>query len=165
MDTLPKKIVLDTNFVISLKRTKHLDVLSKLRDLMLKNGMELYAPRGVLNELKDMDMQSANVLRAIVKIMRIERDDDFKRVQEYATSKGYIKREEVVDIEVITLALKLHKHSENTKVGIITFDEGIINTVKGLMDPKTITIFYPWKFLMSLIPLSGKSMRNLLRST
>jgi len=165
MDTLPKKIVLDTNFVISLKRTKHLDVLSKLRDTMLKTGMELYAPSGVLNELEDMDMQSANILRTITKIVRVERDDDFKKVQKYATSKGYIKREEVVDIEVITLALKLHKHSENTKVGIITFDEGIINTVKGLMDPKTITIFYPWKFLMSLIPLSGKSMRNLLRST
>jgi len=153
---LPSVLVLDTNFVLGLKNVRHLDLLGKLRDLVLRAGLKIYVPSGVYAEVKGIDEHLAPLLGSFSKVVRVDRDELFRKVRSFAVRNRYISEKEYVDVEVMVLAAKLKTEGN---VGVVTFDEGIVKTVKYFSELRGIVVVYSWKFLLCLVRFADSSIR------
>jgi len=154
---LPGVLVLDTNFVSGLRNTRHLDLLGKLRDLILRAGLKLYVPLDVYAEVKDTDEHLTPLLSSFSKAVRVSRDEFFERVRRFAVRNRYVSVDEYVDVEVMVLAAKLKAEGG---VGIVTFDEEIVKTVRNFSELRGVEVVYPWKFLLCLVPFADSSIKG-----
>ena len=158
---LPSLLVLDTNFVLGLRNTHHLDLLGKLKDLVLRAGLELYVPSGVYAEAKDFGEHLASMLTGFSRVVKVDRDESFEEIRGFAVRNGYLSSDEYVDVEVISLAARLKAEGS---VGIVTFDEGIIKTVRGFPGLRGVEVVYPWSFLLRLVPFADPTTRDELKN-
>ena len=157
---LPRILVLDANFVLALRNTRHLDLLGRLRDLVLRAGLEVYVPSGVYAEVKGIDEHLAPLLSGFSKAVRVDRDEFFEKVRSFAVRNRYVSEDEYVDVEVMVLAAKLRRKGN---VSVVTFDEGIIKTVRSFSELRDIEVIFPWSFLLRLIPFVDSSTKGELK--
>lgn len=153
---LPRVLVLDANFVLGLRNTRHLDLFGKLRDLVLRAGLKVYVPLGVYAEVKGIDEHLAPLLGSFSKIVKVDRDEFFRKVRSFAVRNRYISEKEYVDVEVMVLAAKLKAEGN---VGVVTFDEGIVKTIRFFPGLRGMEVVYPWKFLLYLVPSADSSIK------
>jgi len=159
---LPSILIIDTNFVLAIEKTGHLEVLGKIRDLTKNADLRIYTPYGVYNEVKDCNEHLALLLSNFSEIEKVNHDQFFKEIQRICVERHYISKDEEVDVEVMALAaLK----SENERVGIVTFDEGIMRAVRNIPKLRGIELIYPWRYPFYLIPFADSSTRGELKST
>lgn len=139
---IPKNLIFDSNFFIALDNVNQSKYIPKIPEIVRSREIECYVTKGVLEELHRIE----KLIKLKYQVKKVDRNSSlYKEVREKAVRNRLIKPESVVDPEVISLAIELHK--EKGSVGIVTNDEGIKNMIENLADyiehiePTTFLVF------------------------